>query len=78
LPGGDVVARDRAITGDRSGDRMRWAFRSPAWCLMLDDRPEGPRRLFVKPDDRWEVNDVQPRNQELAEELEFEFRKMIG
>jgi hypothetical protein len=32
----------------------------------------------VKPDDRWEVNDVRPRKQDLAEELESAFRQIVA
>lgn len=77
LPG-DVPVRESAITQVRRGDRTLWGYRSVGWYLMLDDRPDGERRLFVKPDDRWEVNDVRPRNQELAEEMEREFRECLG
>jgi arylsulfatase A-like enzyme len=72
--GGETPIRDRAVSAIRRPDRTLWGYRMPGWYLMLDDRPESPRRLFVKPDDRWEVNDVCARNQELAEELEREFR----
>ncbi|HEY1381799.1 MAG TPA: hypothetical protein VGF55_33680, partial [Gemmataceae bacterium] len=72
--GGDVPVRGRAVSGLRVVGGMLWGVRSAGWYLMLDDRPDGERQLFVKPDDRWEVNDVRPRNQELAEEMEREFR----
>jgi arylsulfatase A-like enzyme len=71
--GGDTPVREWAVSGVGS----RWGYRTPGWYLMLDDVPDGPRRLFVKPDDRWEVNDVWSRNQELTEELEAEFRKLL-
>lgn len=54
--------RDRAcavLEGER-------AIRTPAWFL----REEGQRcELFVKPDDRWEVNEVSSRCQRVVEEL---------
>jgi hypothetical protein len=74
----DPPARAHAITGLSRGERTLWAYRSPGWYLMLDDRPDGDRRLFVKPDDRWEVNDVRPRKQDLAEELESAFRQIVA
>jgi len=43
-----------------------WALRTPAWYLRHADKPE----LFVKPDDRWEVNDVADRCHEVVELLE--------
>ncbi len=70
--------RDHVISGLRRGGQTLWGYRKPTWYLMLDERLDGPRRLFVKPDDRWEVNDVAPRNQELVEEIEREFRNQLG
>jgi arylsulfatase A-like enzyme len=43
------------------------ALRSLDWALLPG---ENGRQLFVKPDDRWEVNDVAPRMPELADTLE--------
>jgi Sulfatase len=77
LPILEAAPRDRIVTGQRRDERTLWGYRSANWYLMLDDRPDSTRRLFVKPDDRWEVNDVAPRNQELAEELEKEFKPMF-
>jgi arylsulfatase A-like enzyme len=71
---GDGSTRDRLATALRRGERTLIGSRSPGWYLMLDDRPDSERRLFVKPDDRWEVNDVRARNQDLAEELEGEMQ----
>lgn len=78
LPGGDVTPRDRAVIGLRRGERVSWGYRTSTRYLLLDDRPEGDRRLFVKPDDRWEVNDVRSRNLDLVEELEAEFREYLA
>jgi arylsulfatase A-like enzyme len=44
---------------------LEWAFLLP----MVDDSSE-PGRLYVKPDDRWEVNDVRQQHMELTEEME--------
>jgi arylsulfatase A-like enzyme len=71
--GNDAPTRDRIVSGIRRGERTYWGYRTSSWYLMSDDRPDSPRRLFVKPDDRWEVNDIAPRNQEFAEEMEKEF-----
>jgi hypothetical protein len=70
----DEPVRERAVTGLRRDGRTLMGFRTPERYLTLDDRPDGERHLFVKPDDRWEVNDVRPRNLDFAEELEAEFR----
>ncbi|MEN6497302.1 MAG: hypothetical protein ABFD16_23645, partial [Thermoguttaceae bacterium] len=42
------------------------AIRVPAWYLRDAEPPE----LFVKPDDRWEVNDVADRCANLVEPLQ--------
>jgi hypothetical protein len=34
--------------------------------------------LHEKPDDRWEVNDLRPRNVERADELEAVLRKYVA
>lgn len=42
-------------------------LRTPAWSIMC--QPSTPSRLFVKPDDRWEVIDVASRRTDLVERL---------
>jgi hypothetical protein len=42
-------------------------LRTPDWAFHLP-HASAPR-LYVKPDDRWEVNDVRPRQEELVEQL---------
>jgi arylsulfatase A-like enzyme len=44
------------------------AFRTPAWLLLR--HPDGRPELFVKPDDRWEANEISARCQAVVEELE--------
>jgi arylsulfatase A-like enzyme len=57
------------------GEATEWAIRTPRWACLVPlrpwpgDPPRGPQ-LYVKPDDRWEVNDVRQHHLELAEELE--------
>jgi hypothetical protein len=71
---GEAV-RAYACTGLRQGDEVEWALRTPAWAFLLPVQPDldGPLRqpqLYVKPDDRWEVNDVRQHHLELVEHLE--------
>jgi arylsulfatase A-like enzyme len=59
-----------------------WALRTNEWAFLLPGpSPEpisrGPQ-LYVKPDDRWEVNNVVQHHQELAEELEKKWRASLG
>lgn len=43
-------------------------IRSPAWYYLRDSRDEP--RLFAKPDDRWEVNEVHRQHPAVGEEME--------
>ena len=43
------------------------AVRTPGWFLSTSQ--EGQHQLFVKPDDRWEVNDVASRREDVVELL---------
>lgn len=67
--------RDEACSGLELNGAAELAIRTDEWALLLpvaahpDDPPREPR-LFEKPDDRWEVNDLRPRNIERADELE--------
>ncbi len=56
------ASRDRLCI---SGDATQRAVRTPAWYLRRGDRVE----LFAKPDDRWEVNDVSDRCQDIVQDL---------
>lgn len=52
------------------------ALRTPEWALVLPQlhKAEQPAQLFVKPEDRWEVNDVFQHHVDLADELERKLR----
>jgi arylsulfatase A-like enzyme len=65
--------RDRACIVGRDSQR---AIRTPAWHLTWQDAAEEQdrfREFYVKPDDRWEVNDVADRCGDLLEPLERAF-----
>jgi hypothetical protein len=56
-------------------------LRTPEWALVLSQLGgESPRRpqLFVKPEDRSEVNDVLQHHLELADELEQHLRNLLA
>ncbi len=60
----DVAAvRDRMCLAGNGGER---AMRTPAWYL----RTMGEAELYAKPDDRWEVNNVQSRCLDVVENLQ--------
>lgn len=60
---GAEAHRDRLCIAGRDTER---AIRTPAWYLRTATPPE----LFAKPDDRWEVNDISDRCQEVVECLQ--------
>jgi hypothetical protein len=63
--GEQASVRDRAIM--RFPDRMETALRTPEWHLIVS--PAAALRLYVKPDDRWELNEVADRCHDVAELL---------
>ena len=67
--------RDYACSGLALGDSVDWALRTPEWHFVLPRQvptgdPARPAQLYVKPDDRWEVNNVAQHHLELTEQLE--------
>lgn len=66
LAGQALAPRELAYACGCSG----WALRTPAWLLLsavVDD--EVYRKLFAKPDDRWEANEVASRCGQVVEQL---------
>ncbi|HZU38618.1 MAG TPA: hypothetical protein VFA18_22015, partial [Gemmataceae bacterium] len=53
---------------------VEWALRTPQWSFLMpvrqevDDNPR-PRQLYVRPDDRWELNDLMQHHLPLADHL---------
>jgi arylsulfatase A-like enzyme len=62
--------RDRAVVISPSGER---AIRTPAWYLRVHNlqggTSEAGAELYLKPDDRWEVNELSGRCHEVVESL---------
>jgi arylsulfatase A-like enzyme len=80
--GATESVRPYACAGLRVGDEIEWALRTPEWAVLLPaqagaDAPARGPRLYVKPDDRWEVNDVRQHHLELAERLEQTLRDFV-
>ena len=75
--------RDYACSGYRIGETVEWALRTHEWAFLLPLPPapgdplRGPQ-LYVKPDDRWEVNNVLQHHLELGEQLEQTLRGFVG
>src|SRR5262249_23317739 len=83
LRGEAESVRDYACSGLHVGDGVEWALRSPEWAFLLPVRPhaDDPDRrpqLYVKPDDRWEVNDVVQHHPEVAGGVEKTLRDCVG
>lgn len=57
------------------------SLRHPRWLLQatlpLEGERRRPSRLYVQPDDRWEVNDLAPRAPEIVESLEKTLRGFL-
>lgn len=66
-----IVRGERDALRDRiciAGGQTERAIRTPAWHLRTGRSTANPSpELFVKPDDRWEANDVSNRCQEVVE-----------
>ncbi len=74
--------RPHAISSWRVGTRSEHALRTADWALILPgDRdatdPPRERQLYLKPDDRWEVNDLAQQEAERADELERVLRESL-
>ena len=83
LARGEVESiRPFACAGLQVGDAIEYALRTPEWAFLLPHQPsagdaERPPQLYVKPDDRWEVNNVLQHHLELAEQLERTLRDFV-
>jgi arylsulfatase A-like enzyme len=67
--------RPYACAGLQIGEAMEWALRTPEWGYLNPVRcpaEDTPRlsQLYVKPDDRWEVNNVIQHHLELADHFQ--------
>ncbi|HEV3144867.1 MAG TPA: sulfatase-like hydrolase/transferase, partial [Gemmataceae bacterium] len=80
---GGAPVRSFACTGLRIGEATEFALRMPDAGIIVPYKvpPEDPPRnpmLFIKPDDRWEVNDLRQANLDEAENLEQTLRNYIA
>jgi Sulfatase len=81
LHGAPQQARPYACSGLLLGGDAELALRSPPWAFLLRlGGAEGTRQpqLYVKPDDRWEVNDVRQHHLELCEHFEQVLRGFVA
>ncbi len=70
------AVRPYAVSAVAVDGRVGRALWTPEWSFVLPAAAEGEPvpRLYVRPDDRWEVNDVRQHHLELTEALEKTLR----
>ncbi len=64
-------------SGAQVGDSVEWSLRTLERAFLLPAEAGATARLHVKPDDRWEVNNVLQHHLELAEGLERTLRGFV-
>jgi arylsulfatase A-like enzyme len=77
--------RDYACSGLETGGELEYSLRTLDWAFLLPQEtgsgglhpPLRNPQLYVKPDDRWEVNNVLQHHFELAEQLEQTLRAFL-
>ncbi len=75
--------RDYACSGLRQDGASEWCLRAPGWAFLLPGEsvpgdPPRERQLYVKPDDRWEVNDVIQHHLERADAFEQTLKAFVA
>jgi arylsulfatase A-like enzyme len=73
--------RPYAVVAMRAGGQESWLMRTADWALHLpilppDEVPTRSPQLFVKPEDRWEVNDLFQQQIERAEVMATALRAL--
>ena len=70
--------RPYVCSGVQTGKDAEWCLRTPEYALLLPAREDaGGARLYVMPDDRYEVNSVVQHHMERAEDMERTLREFI-
>jgi arylsulfatase A-like enzyme len=70
--------RDYVCLGTQVGDSIEWALRTPDWMLQVPIVPQAEPRLYLKPADRWEVNNVVKHHLEYTEALTQTLREFVA
>jgi arylsulfatase A-like enzyme len=76
---GQTLRRDYLCGRGRKGDMEEWSIRTHQWHFLLP-RPSTSHRgpqLYVKPDDRWEINNIVEQHLDIAEHLELTLRRYM-
>ena len=74
--------RPYACSGLQAGGAIEWALRTREWTFLLpvfpvDESPARGPQLYVKPDDRWEVNNIIQHYLDWAQHLEQTLRGFV-
>jgi arylsulfatase A-like enzyme len=83
IRGQTKAVRSQTVSLLRVGNSGEAALRTGQWCFILplstatDTLARAPQ-LYVKPDDRWEVNNVLQHHTDLADELEKSLRELVA
>jgi arylsulfatase A-like enzyme len=67
--------RSHAYCVRRVGAEISWTLRTLKWAYLLRGGAAAVGRLYIKPDDRYEVDDVAGQYLELAEEMDRRLRE---
>jgi arylsulfatase A-like enzyme len=84
MQGDAEVLRPYACAGNRVGTVGEWCLRTLEWSFLmpalLQDQSATPRspQLYIKPDDRWEVNNIAQHEPELVDRLERALRAFVA
>lgn len=74
----DLAERPYLVSAVQHDANVVWAMRTLAWSYVWPDTATRPGRLFVQPDDAWEVADVRQQHLELAEHAEQVLRAAVA
>lgn len=77
---GQPVRREYICSRGRKGDMEEWSIRTHQWHFLLPS-PAGEYRgpqLYVKPEDRWELNNVLEQLPDVADHLELTLRRYMA
>ena len=72
-----AYGRDAVISGVTIDGDTGYSLRTPDWTLILPPGEDVAARLYERPADRWEVNDVSARDRGVADELEARLREWL-
>jgi arylsulfatase A-like enzyme len=74
----DRALRDYACMGLQVSEQAQWGLRTPNWSLLLPLEAGAEPLLYVKPDDRCEVNNVAQHHLEQADALAKTLRAFVA